>query len=264
VLSAFADRGIRALPVKGIVTAYTLYDEPAARYIGDIDLRIRPRDVGEAVRVARRRGWRPETAAPQLGHVLLRVDGWEVDIESHLGPPGLCRWSIDDLLRRAEACVEPLGVAHARPELHDHVLVLVLNAFKDGLRIPPWSLEDIRRIARHPGFDAATAVDRARAGGVASVTWIVADWLAEQHGCAEWRAVRDRIGRRAPNRFAAEAYLRLRRGMWRPRAGLLVCASSGDRARDAARGAAFAVAGVLRGRVVRALSRASSSHVAGT
>src|SRR3984957_19837063 len=53
VVSALAAHSIPVLPVKGVVTAHLLYDDIALRPIRDIDIRLRPRDFGSAVRLAR-------------------------------------------------------------------------------------------------------------------------------------------------------------------------------------------------------------------
>ena len=46
VLATCRDGGVQVLPVKGILTAYLFYRDPGLRPIQDIDLRVRPRDLG--------------------------------------------------------------------------------------------------------------------------------------------------------------------------------------------------------------------------
>jgi hypothetical protein len=254
VAGELRDHHVPLLPVKGLVTAHLLYDDVAARFLSDVDLRVRRSDFPRVLDVARRAGWEPKTDMPVLGQVMWSIDGWEVDVESTLGPPGLCAISTDDVIARAESRTEPFGFPHLWPDFTDHALILVLNVFKDGLRSLPWSIEDLRRIALHPDFDAARLARRAAEGHVSSVLWIVADWLGEERGHAEWLAVRDRVGRRPRNRVAAALYARLHRSRTRStKAELLVCAASGDGPRDVLRGTAFAVAGIVRRRTKRAL-----------
>lgn len=253
VSSALEAAGIPVLPVKGVVTAHLLYDDVSSRPIGDIDLRIPRRCFRRAVRVATAHAWSPHTEVPVLWTAMLKVDGWEVDIECTLGPPGLCALSVEDVLRRAHYAVEPYGFPHLQPELNDHALMLVLNAFKDGLRPRPWAIEDLRRIAMHPGFDADVIVTRARAGGIVSALWIVADWLVEAHAAAEWGAVRDRIGPRPPSKRVARSYGYVQGRGWPPKPGLLATAGASDDLLGSASGLALAAVGVLRGRCVRAL-----------
>jgi hypothetical protein len=251
VLSAFEARGIPVLPVKGVVTAHRLYEDVAARPLGDIDLRIPRRCFQEVIAVAKARAWTANTDGPVLWNALLKVDGTEVDVECTLGPPGLCALSVDDVIVRARRVVEPFGFPHLEPEMNDHAIVLVINAFKDGLWPMPWALEDLRRIARHPEFDAEIMVGRARAGRVASALWIVADWLGHDHDLVEWREVRDRVGPRPPSPRVARAYGYVRRRGWPSRAGFLATAASNDDLRGCVSGLVLAAAGIVRGRAVR-------------
>jgi hypothetical protein len=250
---ALSGCAVTPLVAKGLVTGRVLYDGLPAR-LGDIDVFLRPRDLARAGRCAQRMGW-PDVArhAPVLGQAVWKVDGWEVDVHSALGVPGLCATSVDEVIARAERTSEPFGVPHIEPETNDHALLLVLNAFKDGLRPMPWALEDLRRIVRHPKFDEAVFVSRAVAGRVATATWLVADWLAETHREAAWGAVRDSIGRRPPNRRVAACFDLWRRRRTPPRVGLFVVASSSDRLRRCVLGLGVAAAGVARGRGRRAV-----------
>src|SRR5262249_43094813 len=152
-------QSISLLPVKGIITARTLYDDVSDRPIRDVDIRIRRRDFPRAVRIGLAQNWHKQHVA-LLGQVLWQVDGIEVDVKSELGPPGLGALSMDEVLARAEERVEPLGFAHLEPEWNDHALLLVLNVFKDGLRSAAWAIEDLRRTPKHPDFDAGLLVDR--------------------------------------------------------------------------------------------------------
>ena len=257
VASALADQSIPVLPVKGVVTAHLLYDDMASRPISDIDIRLRRRDFGRAVRLARARGWHAKHVV-LLGQVLWKVDGLEVDVKCALGPPGLCAVSVDDLLRRAESRVEPFGFAHLECELNDHALMLVLNVFTDGLRTAPWAVEDLRRIVRHEHFDAQTLVDRANAGRVASALWIVANWLAEVQGAPEWRAVSERIGPHSPSRRASATFA-LWQHMGSPRrVGHFVVPSLNDDLWRSAAGLGCATAGLARGYGLRAVDALAS------
>jgi hypothetical protein len=245
VALALAENGIPLVPVKGIVTAHLLYDDPAPRPLNDVDVRIRPRDFARAVSVAKARGWyvRPDAL---LWQSLWRVQGWEIDVKSCLGPPGLCAISVEDVMRRAETRVEPFGFTHLRAELHDHALELVINAFKDSLQTTPWSLEDLRRIVQHPAFDAAHLVERARQGRVTTATWLVADWMVERHAAAEWLAVRAGLGAAPPSARVARLYAWwLGRGS-PPKRGLFVLGSASDDLARGVAGLALAAAGAAQ------------------
>ena len=109
----------------------------------------------------------------------------------------------------------PSGYPYLAPELHDHVLVLCVNAFKDKLpRSAPWIVTDLERIVLQPGFDADVLAERARASRSRTIVWMVADWIATLSGHRVWAAVRDRIGPEAPR----PAYARLFRALHRRRA----------------------------------------------
>jgi len=241
---------VRVLPVKGIVTGRLLYDDPAERPIPDIDVRIAPRDLRTVLAIARGRGWRPRTHSPRLYEVVLEVDGWEIDVECALGPPGLCAIRVEQALARARSIDQPFP--HLEPELHDHALILFLNSFKDGLRPMPWSLEDLRRIVRQSAFDASVLIERAREGRVLTALWIVADWLAENVGAVEWRAVRERIGPRPPSARVAGVYRFVEKRGWSGKLGLVATATSSDAAWRSAAGLALAALGIARSRLARA------------
>jgi hypothetical protein len=255
VSEALAAAGITVLPVKGILTAHLLYDDVASRPLLDIDLRLRRSDFQPAMAVARRLRWNPQLTSPVLWTAILKVDGFEVDIEATLGPPGLCGLRVEDVLARASRHTGPFGFPHLQPAFEDHALILVLNAFKDGLKPQPWATEDLRRIVRHPRFDGAALVERAREGRVESALWIVSDWLAEREGALDWRAVRERVGHRPPSRRVRAAYSWIRSRGWRQKEGLVVAATSSDSAVRAMSGLALTATGIFRRRALLAMSR---------
>jgi hypothetical protein len=248
VAAALEEAGVRMLPVKGVVTGRLLYDDPADRPMEDIDVRIAPANLRAVLALARARAWRARVDSPRLHEAVIEVDGWEVDVECALGPPGLCAITVERAIERAQWIAEPFG--HLEPELHDHALILVLNAFKDGLRLAPWSVEDLRRIVRHGGFAARLLVERAREGAVLSVLWIVADWLAEHGRVPEWRVVRDLVGGRPPSPRVAVVSGWVRRQGWSGKLGLIAAATASDVAWRAGSGLALAAVGVARRRLV--------------
>ena len=72
VLDALARAGVRAVAVKGIVLAQTLYADVADRPIQDVDLRILPEDLARAVRAGRARGWELDYSSRQTGAAVSR------------------------------------------------------------------------------------------------------------------------------------------------------------------------------------------------
>jgi hypothetical protein len=218
VLPVLAAADVPVLAVKGIVLARELHRDVAERPIRDVDLRVRPRDFLRAVRAMRARGLRVDYGSHQLGARSFRVAGELVEIESTIGPPGLCGLEVDAMLRRAVSHPLGRGVVVLAPEIVDHAVLLLVNAFKDKLvDCPAWSRDDLVAIARHPGFDASVFRARIRDTGSVTMAWIVADWLAHEHGSEAWRELRDSLGARPPRPVFAAA---LRRAVSRGGGGI--------------------------------------------
>ncbi len=209
VIDVFTGEGIEVLPVKGIVLAHTLYESVADRPIADVDLRILPRDLRRAGRAAVREGWRVWINSRQLGSRGLDVSGTLVEIESTIGPPGVCAVGVDRFLARSRVTSAGLGFEHREPELHDHALLLCLNAFKDKLvRAQPWALRDLERIVAVRGFQPEVLALRAGEARLRTMVWAVADWLVGVRHLALWREVLSALG--APPH---PAYARLYRSL---------------------------------------------------
>src|SRR5581483_5943557 len=131
---------------KGIVTSSLLYTDIAERPMLDADVRVRPRDLEGALIAAKRAGADIVARYRAYGSAMLMFDGMQVDIETGVGPPGLCDLSVDRMFSHAERS-HVLGFDHLIPELHDHALLLYVNVFKDKIPLAqPASLEDVRRI----------------------------------------------------------------------------------------------------------------------
>jgi hypothetical protein len=199
--------GIASLLVKGVVTAHELYNDPGERPIRDIDLRVVPERFEDLLRVARQERWTLRSCSKPYRNVVIGLGNVEVDVECAVGPPGLCALRVGDMLGRAVWIRPPRGgPAMRKPELHDHAVLLCVNLFKDKLtRAAPWAVTDVLRVAALPAFDGDHFIARARASDVASIAWIVADWMASEHGSAPWGAVLARIGG-APRPLYARAY----------------------------------------------------------
>jgi hypothetical protein len=255
VVEGLAPHGIPVLPIKGVVTARTLYDDVAARPVRDVDVRLCRSDFARAVAIGRARGWHKLHVA-LLGQVMWSVAGVDVDVKSELGPPGLCATSVAEIIARAEERTGTFGFRHLEPEWNDHALMLVLNVFKDGLNAMPWAIEDLRRIAKGPRFDAGALAARAHAGGVATALWVVARWLVETQGANAWREVTGRMGERPPSARAARVYaLWQRAGCPRYVGHFLVPMATDDLARSVA-AIGDASAGIVRGYGLRAIDAA--------
>jgi Uncharacterised nucleotidyltransferase len=256
VVDALGEARIDVLPVKGIVTAHQLYDDVADRPMSDIDVRIRRADFSRALDMGRARGWPIIEHTPRFWEGAFLLPGIMVELESTIGPPGLCSLTVDELLARASRIVGPFGFEHFEPELNDHALMLCINAFKDRLfALNRWALDDLTRIVRHSEFDATLVARRACVGGVATAVWIVADWLARELGADRWCEVRDRIGRTPPSPHFARAYRAVTRARLSPIAGICVTTAGGDGFQAKLRGLAMAGAGLVYGGVMRRIVR---------
>jgi len=229
VLAACDRAAVDVLPVKGIVTAYTLYPDPGLRPIRDVDLRVRPRDLGRVARLGEEAGWRLLERSIAYRTLSFEVRGFLVEFESHVGPPGLCDLTVDAMMARATPCPGPFGVPYRQPEIHDHALLLCVNAFKDKL-IDAWpaAVRDLEIIADESGFSDERFVDLARASSVATLVWLVACWLADSRGSARWAALRDRVGQAAPRASYAVLFQRAIRARSPSRALLRVLARAGS------------------------------------
>jgi hypothetical protein len=207
-LDAFAGERIDAVAVKGIVLAYRLYGDVADRPIQDVDLRVCPADLRRVLAVARQRGWVLDRSSRQLGCVGFRVGAVLVEVETTIGPAGLCPLSIHELLSRSVARSMKTGFTCLEPEPVDHAVVLVVNAFKDKIvQCPSWSLGDLVRIVQDPGFDEGAFLERVRRLGLETITWIVADWLVRHGDSPGWRTIHGSL--RLRRRAYARAYASL-------------------------------------------------------
>jgi hypothetical protein len=234
VVAACDEGGIAVLPVKGVVTGRLFYADPGERPIQDVDLRVRPRDMAAVARVGCSAGWRVVSRSRAYETLSFAVEGFLVEFECHVGPPGLSGLRVDDMLRRAERSESGL-----RPELHDHALLLCVNAFKDKLvEATRGAVRDLELLPAQPSFDPARFAALAAEARTATIAWIVATWLAEERRAQGWRAVRAHLGAGAPRPAYARLFgTAIRSPRW-PRTALrLLARAGGDSPRQRARAA---------------------------
>ncbi len=228
VLALLDAAGVEALPVKGVVTAAWLYPDVADRPITDVDVRVRPRDLDRVARALDAGGLRPLAGRSPTGNLVYEVDRMMVDVEPRVGPPGLCALSVDAMLRRAIAS-DLLGFRCRIPDPTDHAVHLVVNVFKDKLRLAaPWSLEDLERLARHRDFDVDALVARAKEAHVSNILAVVAAFMARRDEA--WASIARRVG--PPPRRAMAALARAMEASPESRATRTLTRFGGDRPRD--------------------------------
>ncbi len=197
--------GVDALPVKGVVTTPLLWADSAERDIADVDLRVRPRDRVRALRAFEEAGFRIGHASKQWGTFDLIIGQMLVEVETSVGPPGLCGLDVDTMIAHATRGEH----GYLEPELHEHALLLCVNVFKDKLaRARGHALEDVTRIVRLEEFDDEKFVRVVSAARSTTLVWIVADFFAQQ-GDARWAEIRAALG--GPRRVYAAAYRALMR-----------------------------------------------------
>jgi Uncharacterised nucleotidyltransferase len=196
VLEELDRNRVPVLPVKGILTARLLYADPSDRPIQDIDLRVRPEDLALVRRAGERAGWRVQDASRAYNHLSFTIDGLLVELEGHVGPRGMSSLTVAEMLDRARLCEAPFGFEHLQPELHDHFLLMVVNAFKDKMfEALERALRDLELFAARPDFDPLRLAALARGSDLATLTSIAATWMVEERNDAHWGEVVRALGR---------------------------------------------------------------------
>jgi hypothetical protein len=203
--------GVPVLPVKGVVTARVLYDDVAQRPISDLDIRIRPRDFWRWRQIADGAGWRCWNAVWTYRVRNYTISSLPLDVETRVGPPGMCGLSVDDMLARAEELQVAPDLRIRIPEVHDHTILLAVNAYKDWFLLGNrWSRTDLDRIVRTPEFRPATFLERAVGSGIHTIAWIVADWMSATYENEVWGVIRDALDEQfVINRRAIDLYRRV-------------------------------------------------------
>ena len=170
--------GIEILPVKGVVTARRLYADVSERPMQDVDVRVTRRALRRLRGLAIEEGLTVLHDSRAYENLVFDIGGIMLEVEARVGPPGVCAISIHDMLARAAMRSDAFGFACLEPEVHDHALLLTVNAFKDKLvDALPWALRDLDRIVSLPEFSPKRFAALAKEGRVTTLAWIVAKWL---------------------------------------------------------------------------------------
>lgn len=200
MIEACKARGIDLLPVKGVITSRMYYADIAERPMMDVDFRVRADDLDAAIDVAKSIG-RLVDRYRAYRSAIIEVRGMMMDLETSVGPPGMCDLSVDAMLSRAKRSTL-LGFDHLLPDVHDHALLLAVNVFKDKLKLAqPAPMQDAMRVVRDPNFDPRLFAHRAKEAHAHTLAWIVAEYIHREHG--EWRSVLDALGPPRRARYAS-------------------------------------------------------------
>ncbi len=163
---AFRKEKLDALLVKGAALALTVYPDPAARRMSDIDVLVREPDQARAVRALERLGWLVgQDGSRNLSRVMLgetmvqaRVGSMTFTVEVHA--------SLDKVVRRPIAFARLLQRSSAAPGLEglsvpsreDHALLVALHASTHEYR-HTLALQDMELLLRS-GLDKRVLKER--------------------------------------------------------------------------------------------------------
>jgi hypothetical protein len=166
----------------------------ADRPITDVDIRVRARDLVRLQRVAAAAGWRCLRVGRSYRNIAYDFGALSLDVETCVGPPGLCALEVSTMLDRSERREMAPGLYVSVPEIHDHAVLLTVNVFKDKLvKAFPWAIDDLERIALLPGFHRDRFLERVGQSRITTIAWIVAAWMESARSSAAWGAIRAAI-----------------------------------------------------------------------
>ena len=164
-----ADAGVPFVIIKGFANAHVLYDEPAARVVGDLDVLVRPGDLRAAIdvfagaRYSFRSGDLPPWGfqATSSFAPLVSADG-QCNVDLHTAPDSdpLDRALSADAVFTASRVVETNGLSFRAPSPEHMFVLCVSNAAKDkfGPFMAKKILDATQLLRRAPHLDWA-AVD---------------------------------------------------------------------------------------------------------
>jgi hypothetical protein len=138
----------------------------------------------------------------------------ELDVESSVGPPGLCALSVDTMIAHAQRRREPFGFEHLIPELHEHALLLCVNVFKDKMRSAEHAWTDLERIVGARGFEPGRFVETARRARAETLAFVVAEWMVRERACEAWRPLVEMLSPPSRPRYAQLVRGLAARGRW--------------------------------------------------
>ena len=171
VLDGLNAQGIRAIPFKGPVIAWSLYESPGLREMLDLDLLVEKADATAArktlIALGYEAAFKPEELKFYPGSEMLfsRDNGMQIDLHWHLGPPPFASWFDPSAVRARAVMVEIARREVPTLSPRDLLRFLCVHAAKHG-----WiSLRDVSDIARLMRFEvdyAAMLADAEVQGGL--------------------------------------------------------------------------------------------------
>jgi hypothetical protein len=95
------------------------------------------------------------------------------------------------MLVRAEHREIAPGLRVLVPEIHDHAVLLTVNAFKDKIvTATAWALADLEHVVLQPAFRPDEFVGRVVLARISTLAWIVASWMESMRCNHAWAAIR--------------------------------------------------------------------------
>ncbi|HUC61867.1 MAG TPA: nucleotidyltransferase family protein [Alphaproteobacteria bacterium] len=193
-LRALDAAGIETVCFKGFAHAYLLYPDPDLRTFGDLDLLVRPADLGRVIELLAARGFtfRPETAQRwgfqaegSFVPFASADDSCNLDLHTEPDVPPIGR-ALDAGLVFARARAFAAGTLALKAPSAEHMVVLGLsNAAKD--RLGPYAvrklLDLVRLVALEPGLDwheIESLVSRAGLAGPARAVFALLERLGAE------------------------------------------------------------------------------------
>ncbi|APS00761.1 hypothetical protein BCY86_08770 [Pajaroellobacter abortibovis] len=199
VQKACDTHSIKILPVKGILTSYLLYEDPFKRTLSDVDIRISQSDLGKLLSIASKYGWKILRYCPEYKNIILSIGGIQIDVETTVGPPGVCSLTVEEMLTQAKEHTSPFGFPHLQPEIHQHALLLCMNIFKDKLiYAQKWAIQDVEQIITHKNFDVRKFIHLVKRSHNQTILSIVAKWLSIHHSSKPWTNIYQKLAPRIP------------------------------------------------------------------
>ncbi|UQA55314.1 nucleotidyltransferase family protein [Polyangium aurulentum] len=176
--SALSSRGERALVVKGAALGLTVYPQPAARPMKDIDLVVPPRRERAVLSALSAAGMqiqrdpaRPESASMLETQLFAPAGALRVLVEVHASLDKIAPRPIDPEELLGRATVAPGLPSLLLPDPIDHALLVVQHAASHEFR-HTLALLDFELLLRS-GLDRAELSRRARAFGLVTATFVL-------------------------------------------------------------------------------------------
>jgi hypothetical protein len=192
ILDQLESAGVDVMPYKGVALAEAGYGDMALRQAGDIDLLIRPADLGRIKAAVGALGYVPHVQLSEAEERAYLVSGYECAFDGAAGRNLLeVQWAIqprfyavdlamDDLFQRS-VTVRVAGRTVKTLSLEDQILVLSVHAAKHVWGRLIWT-HDMVQIAQTPGLNWDWIEASARALGIlriVRVTFLLANRLLE-------------------------------------------------------------------------------------